>query len=80
MCVSAAVGASGEGISPEKTAILRWNGRAWRHVRSPSPEGSAGLSGLATGSRSLWAVGSASNRTRTRSRPLVLRWNGTKWR
>ena len=72
-----AVGASGEGTSPEKTAILHWNGSAWRHVRSPNPTVSDGLAGLAvTGSQSLWAVGTASNRDGTHSRPLALRWTG----
>ena len=64
----------------QRTLIERWNGRAWRQVRSPSPGGRAGsfLYAVAVTSKSrAWAVGTylsgGSDRT------LIERWNGTSW-
>jgi len=66
--------------SGTRTLIERWNGRAWRQVRSPSPGGRAGsfLYAVAVTSKSrAWAVGTylsgGSDRT------LIERWNGTSW-
>jgi hypothetical protein len=62
---------------------MRWNGRAWKRVRSPSPEVSI-LQGVAAASaRSAWAVGFYSAVTRPgprKSTPLILRWNGRGWK
>ena len=61
-----------------KTLILRWNGKTWRRVPSPSPGASAGLSGVAAVSaRSAWAVGDTI--TSTGSKTLILRWDGKVW-
>jgi hypothetical protein len=57
------------------TLILRWNGKTWRRVPSPSPGRRAGLSSVAvTSARSAWAVGTSGGKT------LILRWNGTAWK
>lgn len=66
-----AVGSAGSG----KTLILRWNGRAWKRVPSPSPAGSYLAGVAATSARNAWAVGDTGN-----GRTLILRWNGTVWK
>ena len=62
-----------------KTLILRWNGKTWKQVPSPSPGTGAGLYGVAaTSGRSAWAVGYTGTSTGTKT--LILRWNGTAWK
>jgi hypothetical protein len=76
-----AAGASGSGDGPEKTAILHWDGRAWKRMASPSPGPSASLWALAlVSARDIWAVGTGSDRNRSRFRTVVLHWNGRVWR
>src|SRR2546426_6870008 len=62
------------------TLIERWNGSAWRIVRSPNPGGSNlpnTLSSVAVAaSNDIWAVGGAGFPQRS----LILRWNGSGWR
>jgi len=62
------------------TLIERWNGSAWRIVRSPNPGGSNlpnTLSSVAVAaSNDIWAVGGAGFTQRS----LILRWNGSRWR
>jgi hypothetical protein len=70
----------GDGSGPTKTLILRWNGTAWKRVASPTPRGSAGLSGVTTTAGGAWAVGGSSTRSRTSPQSLILRWNGTTWK
>src|ERR1022692_493923 len=43
--------------------ILRWNGRAWSRVTSPTPRGGLLNAVAAASSRSAWAVGSLPGRT-----------------
>jgi hypothetical protein len=58
---------------------LRWDGKTWTQVPSPSPRADSSLSDVAAGSaRAAWAVGSASNSTGTQT--LILRWNGKAWK
>ena len=62
-----------------KTVVLRWNGTAWKRVRSPSPGASSGLSSIAAISGSnAWAVGTTSSNGTGRT--LILHWNGTRWK
>jgi hypothetical protein len=66
---------------PQPTMILRWNGKAWREVTSPSPHGPGAtdiLNGVAATSRSnAWAVGTwATNR---HGGAMILHWNGKAW-
>jgi hypothetical protein len=76
-----AVGATGSGDGPEKTAVLHWNGRAWKRVAAPSPDPSASLAALAPVSPGdIWAVGTGSDSKRTRFTTVLLHWNGTVWR
>jgi hypothetical protein len=76
-----AVGGTETGVGTHgtfETLILRWNGKTWMRVPSPSPAGAAGLSGVAAVSaRSAWSVGS---RGGTHPKALILRWNGTAWK
>jgi hypothetical protein len=77
------VGSSGggDGSLPTKTLILRWTGHVWKQVASPSPRGSAGLSGVTTtASGGAWAVGGTSTRSHTAIQALILRWNGSAWK
>jgi hypothetical protein len=55
-----------------KTLIERWNGNAWKQVRSPGGQ----LYGVAApSSRDAWAVGVTAS-----FNALILRWNGTAWK
>ena len=59
-----AVGAAASGLV-NKTLILRWNGRKWRHVASPNPGSSNDLFGVAASSSgNAWAVGTFNGATR----------------
>ncbi len=64
------------------TVIFRHDASGWAHVPSPSPAGGgpdagSSLDGVtATSARNAWAVGGIVG---TRARPLILRWNGTRW-
>ena len=66
----------------QKALALRWSGRTWRQLASPSP-GPAGnvfapLNGLsAVSPTSAWAVGSRITGSRTGT--LLLHWNGRRW-
>jgi hypothetical protein len=65
-----------------RALILRWNGTAWKRVRSPNP-GSAldNLTGVAaTSASNAWAVGYDNNGVGTASRTLIEHWNGTAWK
>ncbi|HKZ76029.1 MAG TPA: hypothetical protein VJ259_05140 [Actinomycetota bacterium] len=69
-----AVGSSGIPGS-EQALILRWDGVTWTPEAIPAfPGPSALLAVRAVGPRDVWAIGSRGNR------PLVLRFNGTRWR
>jgi hypothetical protein len=59
------------------TLILRWTGKAWSKVASPTPTGYGSLTAVAAASTgSAWAVGSTGL---SDSKTLVLHWNGTTW-
>jgi hypothetical protein len=76
-----AVGQTGSlvGASP-KTLIVRWNGKAWRRVTSPSPTGGALLNGVAaTSARNAWAVGQTGGVGSPQRKSLILHWDGTAW-
>jgi hypothetical protein len=58
---------------------LRWTGRAWKRVPSPSPGGGTALFGVAAVSDSrAWAVG-VSGEGDSLTKTVILRWNGTAW-
>jgi len=68
----------------QRCVIAHWNGRRWRtNERCPGP-GSDWLEGVtALSPRSAWAVGTTPPLppgSTSLTQPLVLRWNGTKWR
>jgi len=62
------------------TLILRWNGRRWSKVASPSPGsvGSVLFAVSAVKADDAWAVGDLIN-TSGPIRALIEHWNGTKW-
>jgi hypothetical protein len=62
------------GSAGSATLIMRWNGKAWTRVASPSPGSPDGLDGLGFASaRDGWAVGSSGSDT------VILHWNGSAW-
>ena len=72
-----AVGNYSDG-SGQKTITLRWNGRAWKLVKSPSPASAPTLAGVtAISAGDAWAVGNhvAGSATTT----LIMHWNGRAW-
>jgi hypothetical protein len=66
---------------PEPTMILRWNGKGWSEVVSPSPQGSGArdiLNGVAATSRTnAWAVGDWGNGKGAGA--MILHWDGKSW-
>jgi hypothetical protein len=68
-----AVGSAG--TTHATTLIMRWNGKTWRRVASPSPAGSTLRGVAATSARSAWAVGSTGS-----GKALIVHWNGTAWK
>lgn len=62
--------------SPSRhTLIMRWNGRVWHTVPSPSPGRDSGLSAVdAVSADDVWAVGATGGRT------LIEHWDGRRWR
>lgn len=65
-----------------RTVILKWNGRSWTRVKSPSPGfGGTYLNGVtATSARNAWAVGSVYGCGCGPDGPTILHWNGTTWK
>lgn len=67
------------------TLILRWNGKAWFQVPSPSPAGSGGgavnaLQGVAALSPAdAWAVGVANSGPSGQRNTVIEHWGGTGW-
>jgi hypothetical protein len=76
-----AVGQVGPAFSSKpRTLIARWDGTAWKRVPSPTPTGAASLYGVTvTSARRGWAVGETGSATGTKTKTLILRWNGTTW-
>ena len=70
------------GANGDAPLALRWNGRAWRRFAVPRPAAAARarLSDVAVVSaREAWAVGS-SYTAHDSPTPLVVRWDGVRWR
>jgi hypothetical protein len=88
-----AVGGVGVGKSgAERTLTMHWNGKVWKRVPSPNPATPFTPAGSVYGSlaavagdsaHDVWAVGEynrvAANGDRA-IHPLVLHWNGARWR
>ena len=77
-----AVGSTSAGTS-FKSLILRWNGRAWKQVPSPSVKfgrfGNALEGVAATSAANAWAVG-CTDGCPVGGTPLIERWSGTSWK
>jgi hypothetical protein len=74
--VSFAPGGAGwaAGATGRSTLILRWSGKAWTRIASPSDGSIDALDGLGFSSaKNGLAVGSSGSRT------LILHWNGSSW-
>jgi hypothetical protein len=57
--------------------ILRWNGRSWMRVPSPSSGKCSGLAGVAAiSAANAWAVGFSNGCART----MILHWTGHGWK
>jgi hypothetical protein len=67
------------GFGTADALIVRWSGKAWTRVTSPSPGRDVSLSGLgfATAGNG-WAVGAAVAGSDT-STTVILHWNGKTW-
>ena len=75
-----AVGDTSCGCGPGISLILRWNGKTWKRVHSPTPGGGADLRGVAAiSARRAWVVGAPAAATAPTT-TLILRWNGNTWR
>jgi hypothetical protein len=66
------------------TLILRWNGKAWTRVASPSPDpdksGVNNLAGVSTvGPGRAFSAGSADDAWTGVNLPLIVNWNGKTW-
>jgi hypothetical protein len=61
------------GTAGERALIVRWDGKAWAVVPSPSPAGSALNAVAAVSAGNAWAVGTAGGRA------LIMRWDGKAW-
>jgi hypothetical protein len=75
-----AVGSSTDcGCGAGLSMTLRWDGRTWKRVHSPTPGGGTNLYSVAvTSARRAWAVGLTGEGT-SPPRTLILRWNGSSW-
>lgn len=70
-----AVGRSSERFGPERSMILRWNGRRWRVVEAPQFENWSALEDVsAVSAREVWAVGNSYLGS------FIIRWDGRSWR
>jgi hypothetical protein len=78
-----AIGDSNNGFSYQ-TLIEHWNGRTWKIVPSPTPDGDDQLfSGAAVSARNAWAVGMTYPSYCSNGGPscgtLIEHWNGRRW-
>jgi hypothetical protein len=74
-----AVGERDKRNGTPRTLILRWDGRAWSAVPSPSPGLASAVSGVsAVSADDAWATGFSFTR-QGRAHPLILHWNGRAW-
>jgi hypothetical protein len=84
----AGLGVRAEGTAPISSArsasepvILHWNGTAWRRISTPRPENGGQLIAVyAASQRKAWAVGCTKTFANPKAKPLVLRWNGSRWK
>src|ERR1022692_4371143 len=67
-----------DGDRSSGTVILRWNGTAWKRVRSPSPAGGILNSVAVISAGRTWAVG-CTRSCGSASRTLIEGWNGRSW-
>jgi hypothetical protein len=78
-----AVGYYSSSTGGTATLGLHWNGRSWTKVPTPDPTASMGDDELLAvtaipGSTGAWAVGYSLD-PQSRTKTLVLHWNGTRW-
>jgi hypothetical protein len=79
-----AVGSSGDVFSPDPLAE-HWDGSAWSVVQTPNPIKNADDGNVldavgATGPDDVWAVGSHIRRAGANTTPLILHFDGSRWR
>jgi hypothetical protein len=77
-------GSTTVGAGVGRNIALHWNGRTWRKVKTPNPEGTAAgelnelLGVRCVSPANCWAVGVLASLT-TGVRDEILHWNGSKW-
>ena len=77
-------GSTTVGAGVGRNIALHWNGRTWRKVKTPNPEGTAAgelnelLGVRCVSPANCWAVGVLASLT-TGVRDEILHWNGRKW-
>lgn len=70
-----------QGFVTGAPVIAHWDGRSWRRVSLPSIHGLGYLNDVLALSRNdVWAVGQIGNLGGPDSRPLILHWDGRRWR
>ena len=66
----------------DKTLLVRWDGMAWKQVKSPNPGGATQNNDLGaiavTSANDAWAAGEYGNSPDIQT--LVLHWDGSAWR
>jgi hypothetical protein len=69
--------AGGYGGRGDHALVLHWDGQRWSRATLPTIRERNTLLGVATRGGHAWAVGDQGEQTR--QRPLVERWDGTRW-
>jgi hypothetical protein len=69
--------AGGYGGGGDHALVLHWNGQRWARATLPMIRERSLLSGVASDSGRAWAVGDRGEQPR--QRPLIERWDGTRW-
>lgn len=67
----------GYGGGGDHALVLHWDGQRWSRAALPVNRGRSLLSGVAADSGRAWAVGDRGEQPR--QRPLIERWDGTRW-
>jgi hypothetical protein len=78
-----AVGTTGLPDFNSQGVTLHWNGRTWQSIPNPMPAGAVEVNLLgvaAAASDDVWAVGRWGDADTLTVNPLMLHWDGSKWR
>jgi hypothetical protein len=74
-------GPVGSAMAGTEALVMRWDGVEWRVVETGIEEQNATLSAVkAIGPDDVWAAGSYSDASGTVLKPLLIHWDGVRWR